>query len=180
MAAILGMRGTGSWDGTNVRPTNFRDKMLYLYPDSPSILTLLTGRLKSEATDDPKFTIFEKGLPPHRVQVDGNHAAIATDIALDDTVYGDPQDLFPIGSVVMCERTLEVMWVTDNTTADQITVARGKGSVAAAEINPAGTTDDHLLIIGSHHAEGANVPESVSFNPTERYNYTQDLGALLQ
>lgn len=173
MAAVLGMRGTGSWD-SNERPTNFRSKILYLYPNSPAILTALTGMLKTEAVDDPKFTIFEKGLPLHRAKLTGTHDTAVTQINLDtgtSELGATPGKIFRAGQVVMNERTLEVMWVTDVDAAyEHIDVIRG-GSVGSTAASMVAT--DYILVIGNRNEEGAGVPSSISETPETGYNLTQ-------
>ena len=54
---VLGMRGTGSWS-TDERPNNWREKLLYLFPNSPAIMTALVSKLANEFVDDPKFNWF--------------------------------------------------------------------------------------------------------------------------
>jgi hypothetical protein len=51
---FLGMRGTGDWV-TDERPKNFREGILYLWPNGQAPLTAMLGRLKSEKVDDPEF-----------------------------------------------------------------------------------------------------------------------------
>lgn len=167
---ILGMAGTGSFTASE-RPTNFRDMILYLYPNSPAILTAISGRLKTEAVNDPKFTIFHKGLPAHRAMVASsmNNDNSSTDIALDTSGGANPEKIFRAGHVVMCERTQEVMWVTATDTAEITVATRGSVGTSAAAL----ATGDYLLIIGNYNEEGASTPESISFNADTTYNYTQ-------
>jgi len=52
---FLGMRGTGDWvDGQ--RPKNWREQILYLYPNGMAPLTAILSMLNSEKTDDPQST----------------------------------------------------------------------------------------------------------------------------
>lgn len=169
--AILGMRGTGDWASSNERPQNFRDKILYLYPDSPAVLTALSGRLKSEVTNDPIFHIFEKGLPTQRVTLSAGFNDSATAAPLNGTT---PAKNLNTTHVLMNERTLEVVWVTNvdadgDQTYDTLTIVRARGTTAAAAM----LQNDGLLVIGTRNAEGADTPESISDDPTEVSNYTQ-------
>ena len=170
--AVLGMRGTGSW-ASGQQPTNFREAILFLYPNSPAILTAITGKLKSESTNDPRFTTFEKGLPVQRAKLTGTHTDSVTQINLDLTtgLGATPAKNFRVGQVVMNERTQEVMWVTGIDTAyEHIDVTRGGsvGSTAAAMV-----ATDYILIIGTHNEEGASTPEAISNNAETSYNFTQ-------
>lgn len=54
MAAVLGLRGTGDFS-TDERPKNWRETLLYLFPNGDAPLTALLAKMKSEATDDPEF-----------------------------------------------------------------------------------------------------------------------------
>jgi len=170
--AILGMRGTGSWS-SDERPTNFREKILYLYPNSPAILTAITGKLKSEAVNDPKFTIFEKGLPPQRARITstGTGATIELSDIAEGGASDTPNNIFRVGHVAMVERTQEVVWITAiDAGGENLTVLRGNsvGSTTAATV-----AGDYLLIIGNHNAEGASTPMAQSVNPDTISNYTQ-------
>jgi len=54
MAAIQGMRGTGSW-GADPRPKSYRETILYLYPHGKSVLVPMTSKLREESVDDPEL-----------------------------------------------------------------------------------------------------------------------------
>jgi len=186
MTAILGMLGTGSFSA-NQRPTNFRQKLLYEYPEGGAVLTMLLGMLKEESTDDPKFNIFEQGLPDqrHKLQDAGDGAAgqtgagadTWTQFNLDWQGVGDtfPAKKFRIGHILYIERTGERVRVTgiDGTNFRYITVTRGWGTATVGVSGIAIASDDYLTIIGSSNPEGAGVGTPISFAPTEIYNYTQ-------
>lgn len=163
MATILGLRGTGQWG--NERPTNFREGILRLYPNSPAIMTMLSGKLQSESVDDPKFTFFEKGLPPTQVTVNGLCADEDVTTVTFDSTAG-----LRAGSVLFNETTGEYMRVTS--------VTDGTDAVLVRDINedladhPI-ADDEVLTIVGSAFAEGASVPGSTSTTASEVYNYTQ-------
>lgn len=168
MAMLPGMFGTGDWT-TDQRPKNFREMILYLFPESPAVFTAFLGKLSEQSTDDPEFAWFEQGLPDLRATL--NAAALAT----DTTLYLNGQDTYKAfrpGFAVMNERTLEVCWVSASAAVDatksSITVTRGMGSTAAAM-----NAGDGLLILGSHSPEGADVPTALHLNPYKVYNYTQ-------
>jgi hypothetical protein len=54
MGAFLGMRGNGDWV-TDQRPKNWRETMLFLYPNGSMPLTAIMSKMKSEKTDDPQY-----------------------------------------------------------------------------------------------------------------------------
>ena len=45
--AILGLRGTGDW-GTDERPKNFRESILWMEPNGNAPLTALLSKARSE------------------------------------------------------------------------------------------------------------------------------------
>ena len=51
--AFLGIRGTGSWV-TDQRPKNWRESILFLYPNGMAPLTALTAKMPSQKVDDPE------------------------------------------------------------------------------------------------------------------------------
>ena len=53
--AFAGLRGTGDW-GTDERPKNFREMILWRDPNGQTPLTALMSKMRSEATDDPEFS----------------------------------------------------------------------------------------------------------------------------
>lgn len=163
---VLGMRGTGDWS-TSQRPTNFREEILLQYPNSPASLTAMMSKLESKNTDDPKFTIFTKTLPSQRVTVSGSHTSAVTTINLTGALAAK---VLKKGMSLINERTLEVVWVVADPASayTSVEVGRGKGSTAAAMNN-----GDGLQVIGTHHQEGAGIPTSVSYDPTEVVNWTQ-------
>lgn len=163
---VLGMRGTGDWS-TAQRPTNFREQILLQYPNSPVALTAMMSKIKSEVTNDPKFTIFTKTLPSQRVVCDAIIASGVTTLTFSGTT---PTKVLKKGHSLINERTLEVVWVTVDPISPftEVEVARGKGSSAAAT-----AVGDGFVVVGTHHQEGAAIPTSVSYDPSEIVNWTQ-------
>ena len=161
---IAGLRGTGSFSADE-RPKNYRGMLLLLKPNTRAPLTALTGQMKSESTDDAEFKVFTKGLPSQRATVSGSINTTVTSITLQGS---GNHTLFKTGHAVINERTGEVMWVSSAATANTIITERGKGSSKAAM-----TTGDGLLILGSHHEEGAATPAAITYDPSVVTNYTQ-------
>lgn len=167
MAAVLGLRGTGSFS-SDVRPYNWREGILLLMPNSSAPLTAFTSKAGEEQTDDPKYNWFEKGLPAQTLTMAGAQAT-TTDVVLLLTAAGGLNKRVKPGHVLLNGSTGEIVWVVDSSTVDQITVDRAQGSVAATAIG----ASDVWLVIGSAHSEGSGVPEAVSYDPSTVYNYTQ-------
>lgn len=163
---VLGLRGTGDWTAGQ-RPENFREEILLLFPNSPVSLTALMSKLRSETTDDPRFSIFTKSLPNQRLIVSG---VIASGTAQIDFQGSGTAKVLKKGHALLNERTLEVMWVTADPVSpfNAVQTARGKGSTAAATVD-----GDGVVVIGTHHQEGAATPSAITYDPTVAVNYTQ-------
>lgn len=162
---VLGLKGDGAWS-SDERPNNYRQYILFLQPNGMTPLTGFMSKLKQEVTDDPKFNIFQKGLPTQKALVSGSQTSGDTTIELQGS---NQNTLFKPGHAVLNLRTFEIIWITASSVANTLTVIRGKGGSAAAAMNDG----DELFIIGSHHEEGASVPTAIAYDPTVVYNYTQ-------
>ena len=170
MAAIAGLRGTGDW-GTDERPKNFREMILWRNPNGSAPLTALLARMKSETTDDVEFSWWEEELNPTRVQLDSTGAAAAS------TAFGLTSgglDLVP-GDILMVEKTetstydnelVEVSSVTDDT---NIVCKRGAAGTSAADTG----VSAFLTKIGNSYEEGGTSPNTSTRNPTKLKNYAQ-------
>ena len=99
MPAIAGLRGTGDW-GTDERPKNFREYILWRDPNGMAPLTALLSKMGSETTDDPEFSWWEEQQQLVRVQSDATGAS-ATSTTLGLTAGG--LDLVP-GDLLLVEK----------------------------------------------------------------------------
>ncbi len=170
MPGIAGLRGTGDW-GTDERPKNFREMILWRNPNGSAPLTALLGRMRSESVDDVEFSWWEEQLNPVRLTMDATGAS-ATSTAFGLTAGG--LDLVP-GDVLLVEKVetavydnelVEVSSVTDDT---NIVVKR-----AAAGTSGAVTGVSALLTkIGNTYEEGGTSPNTTTRNPTKLVNYAQ-------
>jgi hypothetical protein len=185
MAGFLGMRGTGDW-ATDQRPMNWRDSILYLYPNGDAPLTALTAKMKSEKTDDPQFHWWTKGLPTQRATL----TEVYTDAALSSAystggvagtvLYGKVSAAdsthFRIGHQVIFR--LSTSYLYDINAKVVAVVANGASSYVACKLLQADASNyvasaDTLLVIGNINAEGAPMPDAITYDPTKYYNYTQ-------
>lgn len=183
MTAVAGLRGTGDW-GTDERPKNFRELILFRNANGSAPLFALSARIAEESVDDPEFSWWDEPNDLVRLQVNGAHLVGDTVITVDSPdpdaanpglVYGLATHL-KAGDLLMLETaaeaaafTHEVMAVVSVQSATQLTVARGvAGSVATAIAD-----DAFLLKIGSAYAEGTRSPEATSRNPIKYTNFCQ-------
>jgi len=183
MSGIAGLRGTGDW-GTDERPKNFRESILFFSPNGDAPLFALTSRAGKKVVDDPEFSWWAESQNHVRLQVNGSVASGDTTIIVDSSdpgastmsaLYGTATNLKP-GDVLLVEPSadnatfdhelLEVDMVLSDT---QFTVRRAAGGTSAASI----ANDAWLTLLGSAYAEGTAAPRAVSRNPVKFSNYTQ-------
>jgi hypothetical protein len=165
MAAVLGLRGTGSFTADTIRPKNYREGILLLFPNASAPLTALLSKLSEQATDDPEFKWFEKLLPDQQALL--NVDATTTDTTLSLVTAAD-YTKFKAGHVVLNVNTGEIMWIVSSVSGF-ITVVRAQGSVVATAIG----ASDPILVIGSAYAEGDGVSDAITYDPSIVSNYTQ-------
>lgn len=170
MAAIAGLRGTGDW-GTDERPKNFREAILWRDPNGVTPLTALMGKAKSESTDDPEFAWWEEQLNQVRIQSDATGAS-ATSTALGigggglDLVAGDLLLVEKADATTYDNEIVEVSSVTSDTA---IVIKRGQCGTAGAITGASA----YLTKIGNRFSEGSTSPTASTRNPTKLLNYCQ-------
>lgn len=170
MPAIAGLRGTGDW-GTDERPKNFREMILWREPNGTAPLTALMAKMKSEKTDDPEYAWWEEQNRAVRVQTDATGAAAAsTTIGLTggglDLVKGDLLLVEKADATTYDNEIVEVSSVSSDTS---IVVVRGVCGTSAAATGASAW----LTKIGNRYEEGSISPNVSTRNPTKLYNYCQ-------
>jgi hypothetical protein len=189
MSAFLGMRGNGDWV-TDQRPKNWRETILFLYPNGSMPLTAIMSKMKSEKTDDPQFYWWTKLLPTQAGTVTGVYtdAALLVAYASGATAGSNlylkmaAADIihFRVGHTVLMRDASDfttdvvgkVISVATNGAASNIGV-----KLLEADDNSSYGHDlsdcDKVMVIGSVNAEGAAMPTGISYDPDKLYNYTQ-------
>ena len=187
MAAFLGMRGTGDWI-TNQRPENFRETILYLYPNGSAPLTAILSMMGSEQVNDPTFHWFTKSLPDQGGAITDIYSDAALSSAISTSAFASGttlyvkmaealSDEFRVGHVAMFQLSTdfnyrvvgEVTGVSHN----------GANSYAAVKLlERAGLTypvasTDIIDVIGNSNEEGATMPPVITYDPTEFSNNCQ-------
>jgi len=167
---FAGLRGTGSY-GTDERPKNFREMILWMQPNGTAPLFALTAKAKTQKVDDPEFAWWEEVNTIARVKVNGALNNVATALVI---VSGGLQ-LIP-GDVLMYEKPTETgtfdnefVRVTSVTSDTAVTIQRGVANTTAATI----ADQAWLLRIGNAQSEGNRSIASSSTNPVKYKNYTQ-------
>lgn len=170
MASIAGLRGTLDW-GTDERPKNFREMILWRNPNGSAPLTALMARMKSESVDDPEFSWWEEELNALRVQMD------ATGASASSTAFGlaaggldaVPGDIFLVEKTEVAVYNNELVEVSSVTSDTAIVVKRG----AAGTTGAATGTNTFLTKVGNVYEEGSTSPDTSVRNPTKLTNYAQ-------
>jgi len=185
---FLGMRGTGDWV-TNQRPENWRQQILYLYPNGMAPLTAILSMMGSESVDDPRFHWWTQ----EQSAVGGAVAGIYTlpDLSVAYVSGGVAGDvLYAQVTTVLANRIREGHQILLRDASDYTVDVVGKvtgvtrgttNSVLAIKLLEAddnsATHDlsdcDTFKIIGNINPEGGEMPDAIALNPTEVYNYTQ-------
>jgi hypothetical protein len=179
--AILGLRGTGDW-GTDERPKNFRESILWMEPNGNAPITALLAKARSESTDDPEFNWWYEKMQSIRVNVSAQATNTTATVTLTLTgtltasITGNGTDLV-VGDVLMVEPAVdatlthvEYMVVsTAPTTSTQIIVTRAAMDSTIQTI----TTNTILIKVGNAYSEGSLSPAVTSRNPTKTTNLCQ-------
>jgi len=164
MAEIQGLFSTANILAAR-RKYSTSDKLWIAFADYATLAFFARG-LQSKPVTDPKFRWFEQSLPANYLTVNNGsgYGAGDTSIVVDDATPARA------GMVLKAIATGEQLRVTAvNTTTNTITVQRGWGTTSASSI----ADDAVLAIIGDANAEGASLPEAITREPVEKYNYTQ-------
>lgn len=185
MAAVAGLRGTGDF-GTDERPKNFREMILFLNPNGSAPIFALTSRVKQRTVDDPEYSWWDEPNDLVRLQVNGAVGDTAADqlISVDsadpstttmDANWGLATHL-KAGDHLMVEPaadaasfTAEVVEVLSVISSTQVMVRRGAQGTTLAAI----ADNAWLLLVSSAYAEGTASPEAVSRNPLKYSNLVQ-------
>jgi len=188
MPGFLGMRGTGNWvDGQ--RPMNWREQIMYLYPNGQAPLTAILSMMGSESVDDPQYYWWTQEQTAVGGEVSGVFtlpdlsAAYVDSKVISDIVYVQITTL-------LANRIREGHQILLRDSADYrvdvvgkiIGVSRGTlSSVLAVKLleNDDNSPDTNLStcntfkIIGNINPEGGEMPDAIALNPVKVYNFTQ-------
>ena len=183
MAAVAGLRGSGDW-GTDERPKNFREFILFRNPNGTAPITALMARVQKESVNDPEFSLWDEPNDLVRLQIAGSRNSADLTMTVDssdpsagtpDNSWGTAQHLVA-GDLLLVEPSTdvatfdnEVLEVVTATSATSFTVLRGRAGSTAAAIG----NDAFLTKIGSACGEGTAAAAATTRNPVKYFTYTQ-------
>lgn len=181
MSFFAGLRGTGSF-GTDERPKNFREMILWAEPNGRAPFTALSAKMKTESTDDPEFSWWEEVLAPRIVYINNGagYDAVATVLTVDHGPGTHPTTDLTLVGTQFVEGDLLLIETDDDpadnelvkitgVTATTLTVERAAaGSTAQAMVD-----NNRITRIGSSFGEGSLSPATVTSNPTKLVNFCE-------
>lgn len=185
---FLGMRGNGDWV-SGQRPMNWRQQILYLYPNGSAPLTAILSMMSSEKVDDPQFHWWTQ----EQSAVSGDVAAISTLPDMSGVYAGGTgvagDTLYITVTAALGARIREGHQILLRDASDyrvdvvgKVTgVSIGANTTLAIRLLEADdnspTNDlsdcDSFKIIGNMNPEGGEMPDAIALNPSYVYNYTQ-------
>lgn len=185
---FLGMRGTADWV-TNQRPENWRETILMLYPNGKMPLTGILSLAKPEVTNDPVFHWWTEELSTQAGAVTGRYTDAALSVAyVSGAVAGDflyfkmaevTVEEIREGHQVLLRDASNLNVDVNGLVVDR--VANGANSYVKVKLLENDDNDitndlsdcDRIMVIGNANSEGAAMPDAISTDPVEWYNYTQ-------
>jgi len=170
--AFAGLRGTGDW-GTDERPKNFRETILWRNPNGQTPITGLLSKMAEDKTDDPEFAWWEEQLNAVRLILNGvmNTTTTTSFVVTANALLLVPGDVLLVENAAADLATspfeiIQVNAVASDTAFDALRAR--SGTSAAAIITGAGLTR-----IGTVFSEGSTSPTVSARNPSKLLNYTQ-------
>ncbi len=179
----MGMRSTASFETPHIRPKNYRETILRLWPNGDAPLTAILGYGKSRKTDDPHYYWFEKELPQQQADAEavdkGGSSYTGGGSKGDSLVFttsANEAREFRAGHIV------EVREKDAYTSAliGRVTVVNPNGdnstiTVTMMEDDPtsSGGDLDFVRVVGNSNPEGGMIPDSVHYNQFRREGLTQ-------
>lgn len=186
--AFLGMRGNGDW-ATDQRPMNWRETILYRYPNGSAPLTAIMSKMGSEQVNDSQWHWWTKSLATQSATITGIYVDTGLSIAyVSGAVIGDTlafkmsaadvsqwrvghQGLFRDASdlTVDCVGKVVSRVADGSSSYILVTLLEDDDNSTAGNLSDC----DSALIIGNVNAEGAAMPDAIAYDPTKWYNFTQ-------
>ena len=185
---FLGMRGTGDWVADQ-RPLNWRQNILYLYPNGMAPLTAILSMMSTKKVDDSQFHWWTEQIG----SVGGAVTGIFTlpDLSVAYVAGGVAGDvLYAVVTAALGNRIragheillrdandyrVDVVGKVSDVSIGGATAVLSVILLEADDNAPANNLSDcdNFLIIGNINAEGAEMPNAIALNPVKHDNFTQ-------
>jgi len=166
--AFIGLRGSGNF-GTDERPKNFRELILWLSPNGTAPLTALMSKMTTDKLTDPEYSWWEEEQNSVRILLSASALVGATSVV---TLAGALN--LVKGDVLLHEANDsgigEIVEVSADPTVDTgFSITRGASGTTAVAFS----SGDYLTKVGNVFAEGTNSPSASNRNPTKKSNFAQ-------
>ena len=196
ISAQLGIRGSTSFDAVSgMRPQNYREGLLYEYPNGDFPITaILATQPSKELTDDYVFHWYDKELPT----MSGAVTSVYVDAGLaTEYVYATHQATSGVANAIVYAKVAEAVadefragylaslidksYLTIDVVGEVTAVVKnGASSYIAIKLREADPGDatyslasvDYIQVCGHTQAEGSATPNSISYDPTHYSSYT--------
>jgi hypothetical protein len=186
--SFLGMRGNDDWV-TDQRPLNWRQQILYLYPNGDAPLTAILSMMAEEKVDDPQFHWWTQNFAHTTGDVTGVFTRSDLSVtyggggAAGDTVFVQVGSTLAgkirAGHQVLLRDASD--WLVDVNGKVTNVIIDGANSVITVKLLEADdNSGDHdlqncdtLMVNGNINPEGGEMPSAVQLDPVKYYNYTQ-------
>lgn len=185
---FLGMRGSGDFVA-NQRPLNWREQIMYLYPNGMAPLTAILSMASTASVDDPEynwwtqtqttvqgavagiFTVADLSAAYAGGGVAGDILFVSVTTVLANRIVAGKQILLRDASDYRVDVIAKVTEVTRGTTNSVLSIKL----LEADDNSPANdlTSCDNFKIIGNINPEGGEMPDPIALNPVQVWNYTQ-------
>ena len=188
---FLGMRGTGDWVADQ-RPMNWREQIMYLYPNGQAPLTAILSMMGSEAVDDPQFhwwtqeqtavggavtgvfTLPDLSIAYASGGVVGDVVYVRITTVLANRIREGHQILLRDASDYRVDVVGKVTGVARGTLVSVLSVKLLEDDDNSPGVGGHDLSDcDTFKIIGNINPEGGEMPDAIALNPVKVYNLTQ-------
>ena len=186
--AYQGMRGSENW-GTDVRPKNWRQQILRLFPNGAAQLTAMMSMMMAEPTDDPEFNWWTQTFQNQSATLTSTgvfddssfSSAYSSGGAIGDILYAKAPEAVAIQARVGHTAWFEKEGDYRFRTMGRVVHVDSNGANSAIGIKlleaPSSTYDldevNRVTLGAGASPEGAERPNAVAQDPVKYYNYTQ-------
>ena len=169
---IYGIKGIGDFTTPDERPKSYHQAVFKYQPDVSAFFGLLS-MLPQVAVSDMEYAVFEEGLVPTYIYVNGAHADSSSTTIAVHTAEGKN---VVAGTMLRVVRTGEILRVVVDPTSPWTSITVGtRGSYAPSDDKAALVDNDPLQIIASAYGETSEAGDATSETIDVAWNYLQDV-----
>lgn len=202
----MGIHSTDGWESGQIQ-MNFRERILWLYPNGRAPITALTGRMGTEPTQSYRIDYYVQSMAEQGGLMQGSGlylentlttAVTGTTTAAGTILFAKVRDteargyacageFIPGHEVVLrysvdseVDKTAKVLAVQKNGTSSYITLQLHETDAVTTVGGYSLADADEIYIIGTSNPEGGMPPMSVNYVPTAYGNLTQIFKTVLE